>query len=90
MESQGMVSGLSRCLSKRVKLIQVVGQVQVVDGVGGFRSPFQTPPESRENWFSSLSEYSCLAFLTSLLNLYFAYLSLSLFLLLNASSFTNC
>ena len=53
-------------------------------------SPFQTEAESlAENWCWSFSEYSRLASLTSLLNLYFDSINLSLSPLLNASSFSN-
>ncbi len=46
-------------------------------------------PVLPESWFCSLSEYSHLAFLTSLLNVYFTSLNLSLSPLLNASFFSN-
>ncbi|CAN0205113.1 unnamed protein product [Lampetra planeri] len=53
-------------------------------------SPLQTEAESlAENWCFSLSEYSRLASLTALLNLFFDSLNLSLSPLLNASSFSN-
>ncbi len=68
-----------------VKLIQVVGQAKSLMEWGALGlqlviclSPFQMEPESPENWYCSLSEYSRLASLTSLLNLYIASLSLSL------------
>ncbi len=49
----------------------VTGDGVRTQGVGGFRLAVgdlsQTLPESPVSWFCSLSEYSCLAFLTSLL-----------------------
>ena len=62
-----------------VELVQVVGQVRVVDGVGAdglslvsSLRPFQTDAGSiSENCRWSLFEYESLASLTALLNLYF-------------------